>query len=144
MFDQPKSEKISLNFLAACPLNTLSPCDLGTVLYCDSITYSTSYLCHQLKVHFKGLYHCFLCHEECSCCDLNCRSLAPIWSSRMSNTHNTTASQRHINITIHQYKFLKSTERRLNEEDCIFGSIIVIIVVIIFPRAKSFHNPITL
>jgi hypothetical protein len=79
---QPKSEKISLNFLAACPLNTLSPCDLGTVLYCDSITYSTSYLCHQLKVHFKGLYHCFLCHEECSCCDLNCRNLAPIWSSR--------------------------------------------------------------
>jgi hypothetical protein len=62
----------------------------------------------------------------------------------MSNTHNTTASQRHINITIHQYKFLKSKERRLNEEDCIFGSIIMIIVVIIFPRAKSFHNPITL
>jgi hypothetical protein len=32
VFDHPKNEKISLNFLAACPLNMLSPCDLGTVL----------------------------------------------------------------------------------------------------------------
>ncbi len=62
----------------------------------------------------------------------------------MSNTHNTTASQRHTNITIHQYKFLKCTERCLNEEDCIFGSIIVIIVFIIFLCTKSFHNLITL
>jgi hypothetical protein len=126
--------------------NAKFPTFCGVSLYCNSITYSTSYLCHQLKVHFKGLCHCFLCHDECSCCDLNCRSLTispQLGHQEMSNTHNTTASQRHTNITTHQYKFLKTTERCLNEEDCIFGSIIVIIVII-FPRAKSFHNPITL